>query len=664
MSERKNIERLFQEKLKDFEATPSSYIWENIAVELEKKENKKRVIPFWFNMKAAGIAAALVLGFFTANNYTSLFTFDQSKIDSKIVVSTEKNQKESSKNKNETLQKNQILNTNNPIVESSKSKNLTTNEVLEKSIISDKNNSVVSNSKNENSIVNKNENKIISTNNNQKNNVVSTQNNSIVVNKNKNSKVTTSKNNAIFETKKSSTTALVSAESKEGNTNKSSYFIKKKKINQKIKSNILDNTIETEIVDNTKNKSSKKPVSNKNKTFITNKSSEVLVQNNNNINKSSYFIKKKKISQKIKSNILDNTIETEIVDNTENKSSKKSVSNKNKPFITNKSSEVLVQNNNNAKVNSSNNSDDNIKEKITNATSVNPNYSIANTTIANTILPEGITKDSTIAAVAVVEENPLEKILKDKENENKEEKKIAENTQKWKVKPNVAPLFMSATQGSPIDNQFADNTKSYENSLSVGLGVDYAVSKKLSIRTGINKFDYSYNTNDIVYYADFASKNANSVSKLKTINVASDAKNMIIEDKKVSKSQEIALQTKDDGLLNQKTGYIEVPVEVSYKLLDKKFGIQVITGFSSLFLNENKVSVISSGLTTVVGEANNLNKLHFSTNIGLGFKYSFWKSFEANFEPTFKYQLNTYNANSGGFKPYLIGLYSGISFKF
>ena len=117
-------------------------------------------------------------------------------------------------------------------------------------------------------------------------------------------------------------------------------------------------------------------------------------------------------------------------------------------------------------------------------------------------------------------------------------------------------------------------------------------------------------------------------------------------------------------MLNQKTGYIEVPVEVSYKLLDKKFGIQVITGFSSLFLNENEVSVISSGLTTVVGEANNLNKVHFSTNIGLGFKYSFWKSFEANFEPTFKYQLNTYNANSGGFKPYLIGLYSGISFKF
>jgi hypothetical protein len=30
----------------------------------------------------------------------------------------------------------------------------------------------------------------------------------------------------------------------------------------------------------------------------------------------------------------------------------------------------------------------------------------------------------------------------------------------------------------------------------------------------------------------------------------------------------------------------------------------------------------------------------------------------------FKYQINTFNQNSGNFKPYFIGLYSGISFSF
>ncbi|MFM9989450.1 hypothetical protein [Flavobacterium sp.] len=612
MSERKNIERLFQEKFKDFEATPSSQVWENISTQLEKKENKKRVIPFWFNLKAAGIAAALVVGFFTANNYTNTFKFNKSKNTENLVLTE--------KNKTETLQNNQNVKINNEIVESPKNENSTTNKDIEKNIISsrnnlvviknknisaDKNNSIVDNSNNHNSVATKAQNKDISISSNQDIKNDSHQNNFIIANQNNNNKVSSSNRNTNFGTKKPSNTILVSSESNTNNkeaSNKSPYVIKKRKSNQKNNINILDSSSEIEIANNSENRSTK------------------------------------------------------------NKHSKQSVSNKNKSFILNQPSESLVQNNNTKNTNFRTNLEENTKEENINSLDVNSNSSIANTTNASTTLPEIITKDSII--VAVVEENPLEKILKEKETKEKEEKKIAENTQKWKVKPNVAPLFMSATQGSPIDNQFADNAKSYENTLSVGLGVDYAVSKKLSIRTGINKFDYSYNTNDIVYYADFASKNANSVSNLKTINVASDAKNMIIEDKNISKSKEIAFQAKDEGLLNQKTGYLEIPVEVSYKLLDKKFGIQVITGFSSLLLNKNEVSVISSGLTTIVGEANNLNKVHFSTNIGLGFKYSFWKSFEANFEPTFKYQLNTYNANSGGFKPYLLGLYSGISFKF
>ena len=121
---------------------------------------------------------------------------------------------------------------------------------------------------------------------------------------------------------------------------------------------------------------------------------------------------------------------------------------------------------------------------------------------------------------------------------------------------------------------------------------------------------------------------------------------------------------KYDGSLNQEIGFVEVPVELSYKLLDKKFGIEVIGGLSTLFLSENKVSLVSNGQEMNIGSANNLNNIHFSSNVGLGFKYSFWKNFNANFQPMFKYQINTFSENSGNFKPYFIGLYSGISFSF
>jgi hypothetical protein len=68
MSDKKNIERLFQEKFKDFEAKPSDKVWSQIAENLEEKKSKKRVIPFW--IKAGGIAASLLFGNFTYDNYS------------------------------------------------------------------------------------------------------------------------------------------------------------------------------------------------------------------------------------------------------------------------------------------------------------------------------------------------------------------------------------------------------------------------------------------------------------------------------------------------------------------------------------------------------------------------------------------------------------------
>ena len=84
----------------------------------------------------------------------------------------------------------------------------------------------------------------------------------------------------------------------------------------------------------------------------------------------------------------------------------------------------------------------------------------------------------------------------------------------------------------------------------------------------------------------------------------------------------------------------------------------------TLFLNSNSVSLVSNGTEMEIGKANNLNNIHFSSNVGLGFKYAFWKSFQANFQPMFKYQINTFSNDSGNFKPYFIGIYSGFSFKF
>ena len=63
MKERKNIDRLYQEKFKDFEATPREAVWKNIAEKLEEKEPKKPLIlPLWFKLGGIAAALALILG--------------------------------------------------------------------------------------------------------------------------------------------------------------------------------------------------------------------------------------------------------------------------------------------------------------------------------------------------------------------------------------------------------------------------------------------------------------------------------------------------------------------------------------------------------------------------------------------------------------------------
>ena len=65
-----------------------------------------------------------------------------------------------------------------------------------------------------------------------------------------------------------------------------------------------------------------------------------------------------------------------------------------------------------------------------------------------------------------------------------------------------------------------------------------------------------------------------------------------------------------------------------------------------------------------MGEANNINDVNLSTNIGFGLNYNFSPTLQLNLEPMFKYQLNTFTQTSGNFQPYSIGIYTGLSFKF
>ena len=263
-----------------------------------------------------------------------------------------------------------------------------------------------------------------------------------------------------------------------------------------------------------------------------------------------------------------------------------------------------------------------------------------------------------------VANNVLEELLNEKESKLKKESKV----NRWQLSSNVAPIFLgSVSSGSPIDSTLAKNSKSYDINVGYGIGVSYAVNKKFSVRTGLNKVSMSYNTSDILFFTGIQSKVLQNVSPAASsamIHVRSSINTFSSTSESGLLPFENTFVHENKGSLNQRIGYLEMPVEMTYNLLDKKFGLKIIGGFSTLLLQDNKIIIVSEGRDTVLGEANNLNNIHFSTNLGLGIKYGFMKSFEFNVEPTVKYQINTFSSNAGSFKPYLFGIYSGISYKF
>ncbi|WP_298555770.1 outer membrane beta-barrel protein [uncultured Algibacter sp.] len=234
---------------------------------------------------------------------------------------------------------------------------------------------------------------------------------------------------------------------------------------------------------------------------------------------------------------------------------------------------------------------------------------------------------------------------------------------RWSVATNAAPVyFNSLGEGSSIDPQFSSNSKSGEVNMSYGISASYAINKKLSIRSGINRVNLGYNTNDVAVFQSVG-LTSNS-SALQNVSSRSNADDISVISTETLKNTPKSFAS-TNASINQALGYIEIPLEIQYTLSDKKFGVNLIGGFSSFFLNNNEIfSEEDNGARTFLGEANNINDISYSANFGLGLNYKVSKKFDLNLEPIFKYQFNTFNNTSGNFSPFFIGVYTGFAIKF
>ncbi len=252
---------------------------------------------------------------------------------------------------------------------------------------------------------------------------------------------------------------------------------------------------------------------------------------------------------------------------------------------------------------------------------------------------------------------------------NKEENTVAleeeiKNSSRWDVGAVAAPVYYGDFGGSGLDKQFADNDKSGDVNLSYGVQVSYAISPKLKIRTGVNNVDLSYNTNEISF-------STNSLGRsLRGVNYADNAKTIAIADNSTAQNNFNAegaipnIGVTANGSLQQQLSYLEVPLEAVYVISDKRVGVSLVGGVSTLFLNNNEVVLKSNEFSTNLGTASGVNDVSFTTNVGIGLDYKMTDKVIFNIEPSLKYQLNSFDNTVVDFQPYYIGVYTGVRYKF
>jgi hypothetical protein len=120
-----------------------------------------------------------------------------------------------------------------------------------------------------------------------------------------------------------------------------------------------------------------------------------------------------------------------------------------------------------------------------------------------------------------------------------------------------------------------------------------------------------------------------------------------------------------DAEISQSFEYIEIPLLISYKVVDRIIDFQLLGGVSTNLLVGNNVFAEFDGQSINLGKTDDIYKLNYSSVVGFGIEYGFSDQLSFSIEPTFKYYLNSFTSGTRlHVHPFSFGLFSGVSYKF
>lgn len=281
----------------------------------------------------------------------------------------------------------------------------------------------------------------------------------------------------------------------------------------------------------------------------------------------------------------------------------------------------------------------------------------------------------------------VEKFIIDKNIERQEEEK--NKTAGWKMGMFLSPGYSSynASHSSDYQRNMTYTGKEGNANMGGGISVQYKTGKRWLVESGVyyaqngQKSERSLNIFAGSFEADFAAvpENKNYFSNTVRVdngNMAMNSTAGIIAFSETPKGAEITgnfetlagnstSMVVPDGQFSQVFEFMEIPLLVRYRVVDARFGVELLSGVSTSVLVGNNAYIDNQFGTQNVGKTLDISSVNLAGIAGIAANYALSDQFSLALEPRFSYYLNSINRNAQvEFRPYRIGVFTGLTYNF
>jgi len=254
----------------------------------------------------------------------------------------------------------------------------------------------------------------------------------------------------------------------------------------------------------------------------------------------------------------------------------------------------------------------------------------------------------------------------------------------WLVGAQVSPAYSvnRSSHSSQYENNMLNSSSQSPVELGGGLSVEYKRGKRWSLQSGVyysglgqSSGNTSNSSRSLFANADMGAEFFNAPASIVAGKMMINSSAGVIQMNGIPSGVVLGTNLEDKSLSSavvlsdasfiQNFQYIEIPLYLRYTILDARFNVELIGGVGSNVLVGNQTFLQTSTGKSLVGKTQDMQGLNYSGTFGLGLKYGLSKRIFLNVEPRIKYFLRSLNSNPAvNYKPYTIGVYTGLSYRF